>query len=125
MGVSRKRSVWHKGLAAFLLLWALADLSVPGLCKSDNDRSPDAQPIVASVKASQAGSQDVVRKAVPGSGQQGTSTFDEDCFCCCSHIVPSAHFQLPAITASVPGLTVYHFEQVTASAPALYHPPRS
>lgn len=119
------RSGWQKGLAAFLLLWAIADLSVPGLCKSDNDRSPDVQPVVASVNASQAGPQDVIRKAVRGSGQQGTSTLDEDCFCCCSHIVPAPHFQLPAIAASLPALTVYHFEQVTASTAPPYHPPRS
>lgn len=116
------RSTWQKGLAAFLLLWALADLGVPGLCKSDNDRSPEVQPVAALVNASQTGPQDVMQKAGKGSGQHDSSTLDEDCFCCCSHIVPSAHFQLPAIAASVPALSIYHFEQVTASAPPLTNP---
>ena len=40
---SRYSSVWRKGLTAFFLLWTLADLSVPGLCRTDNDRSQDLQ----------------------------------------------------------------------------------
>jgi hypothetical protein len=29
---------WQKLIVAFLLLWMLADLSVPGLCQADDDR---------------------------------------------------------------------------------------
>lgn len=120
-------SLWRKGLTAFLLLWTLADLSVPGLCRSDNDRSQDLQPPVSSASNTFFSRQQsiVINIGVPARGQQSSSTSDEDCFCCCSHIVPALHFQIPAISESVPGIALYHFNSVTASVLPLYHPPRS
>jgi hypothetical protein len=121
------RSLWRKGLTAFFLLWTLADLSVPGLCRTDNDRSQDLQAPLSTTSNTLASHRQstVTRASVPTPGQQSSPSSDEDCFCCCSHIVPAPHFQIPAISESVPTLAVYHFNSVTASALPLYHPPRS
>ncbi len=112
-------------MAALFLVWTLADLTVPGLCKTDNDRSQDFQASTQVSLGSQV-SQARVSEAqpVPTSGRNAPNV-DEDCFCCCGHIVPAPLFLLPAILDSAPNLTVYHFNQVTASALPLYHPPRS
>jgi hypothetical protein len=124
---SRHRSLWRKGLTAFFLLWTLADLSVPGLCRTDNDRSQDLQAPLSTTSNTLAIHRQsmVTRASVPAPERQGSPSLDEDCFCCCSHIVPAPHFQIPAISESVPTLAVYHFNSVTASALPLYHPPRS
>ena len=125
----------RKGITMFFLLWTLADLSVPGLCRTDYDRPQDSQvPAYVRDNASASASPDAsvarrpssaVTAGVPAQKQQGPPSLDEDCFCCCSHIVPALHFQLPAISESAPVLTIYHFNSVTASALPLYHPPRS
>ena len=50
--------------------------------------------------------------------------FDEDCFCCCAHIMPSAHFSFPALPFQVEqGISQIDF---LPSAPPLetFHPPR-
>lgn len=124
---SRYSSLWRKGLTAFFLLWTLADLSVPGLCRTDNDRSQDLQvPSYAADNASGPRQPSAsVTARIPSPRPQGSPSLDEDCFCCCSHIVPALHFQVPAISESAPVLTVYHFNCVTTSALPLYHPPRS
>jgi hypothetical protein len=127
MWVSRHKSAWRKSLVAFLLLWTLADLTVPGICQSDDDGSQDAQALAqssASASAARTSSLDQFRVAA-NSGQQKVPAAQEDCFCCCAHIVPSPHFSFAAMQRSAESLTFYHFNQVTASAPPLYHPPRS
>jgi hypothetical protein len=111
-----------------LLLWTLADLSVPGLCQSDDDGS-QASPV-----ASQLENSSQVGQAIPfeaqfrmasNTGQPTAPSAQEDCFCCCAHIVPSSQFHVATFQRAEQALTFYHFNQVTAAAPPLYHPPRS
>ena len=128
MRFSIHRPVWQKFFAALLLLWALADLSVPGLCQSDDDGSQDGQALSQFAGASQVepgapfGAQ---FRSAANSGRQNAPSSQEDCFCCCAHIVPSPHFCFSKIQPSAQAMTFYHFNQVAASAAPLYHPPRS
>jgi hypothetical protein len=125
---STQRPAWQKLFAGFLLLWALADLSVPGLCKTDDDdRSSDSQVISqpdSAFQTQQSPSGTNLRDA-SYRGRQGAPNVEEDCFCCCAHLVPSAHFQAVAIEGLSQASTFYRFIQVTASAAPPYHPPRS
>ncbi len=128
MWFSAHRPVWQTWIASFLLLWTLADLSVPGLCQSDNDGSQDAQALSQFASAAQPGQQTAsltqVRMA-SNPEQRSTPSSQEDCFCCCAHIVPSPHFYVATFQRAAQALTFYHFNQVTAAATPLYHPPRS
>jgi hypothetical protein len=50
---------------------------------------------------------------------------DDGCFCCCTHILPGAHFDLAAlepmiVAASVPGVL-----DPSGSPLSLFHPPKS
>jgi len=128
MRFSMRRPIWQKFFAALLLVWALADLSVPGLCQSDDDGAQDAQALSQFASASQ------VARGIPSGthlrmasnlGRQNAPSSQEDCFCCCAHIVPSPHFYFARIQRSAQAMTLYHFNKVTASTPPLYHPPRS
>jgi hypothetical protein len=127
MRFSLHRPVWQKCFAAILLLWALADLSVPGLCQSDDDGSQDAQALSQFAGASQVGQQaaSVTQlRMASNPGQQSAPSSQEDCFCCCAHIVPAPYFYFASLQRCAASVTFYHFNQVTASAPPLYHPPR-
>ena len=84
-----------------LLLWAATDLAFPGLCAEDAGIT------------SQAGSSPADR----GSSQQ------DDCFCCCHHVVPT-NFDL--VTAFLFSIDVPD-TQATGLSPgiprAFFHPP--
>ena len=122
------RPIWQKFFAALLLVWALADLSVPGLCQSDDDGSQDGQALSQFAGASQVAPESPSRaqfRTAANSGRQNAPNAQEDCFCCCAHIVPAPHFYFAKFQLSAQVMTFYHFNKVTASAPPLYHPPRS
>ena len=118
---------WRTFFASLLLLWAFADLSVPGLCKSDNDGANGPQQESMSVRTGQSPrlvASSVTAFSNPGQQQSAPDRNDEDCFCCCVHVAPSTHFRLPELVNVAPELAMYSFHQVTASTPSLYHPPR-
>jgi len=109
-----------------LLLWALADLSVPGLCKTDADRSQDSQaesPLTDSPQMQRRSVSATLSVSIPA--QHSGPTLGEDCFCCCAHIVPASHYSVDSFQFTVPALTFYDFSQVTVAVPSPYHPPRS
>lgn len=102
-----------KAISFFLLLWAVADLTVPGFCRTDGVNLPE----VSSHRG-------VVLKKRPTS-DSGPPADEDDCFCCCSHIIHSPYFALE------PGsLTVFVDLPDTLSQPdsvsfPLFHPPRA
>jgi hypothetical protein len=128
MQFSMHRPVWQTWIASFLLLWTLADLSVPGLCQSDDDGSqmlPVASQFENTSQVGQAVPSEVHFRMASNAGHPTAPSSQEDCFCCCAHIVPSPHFHFAVFQRAEQALTFYHFNQVTAAAPPLYHPPRS
>jgi hypothetical protein len=74
----------RKCVAAFVLLWALADLTVPGLCQADDNRidsadsalliSPDTKPLLT-----------LSATGIPTSDQDGSP---DECFCCSPYTSP-------------------------------------
>ena len=76
------RGKLRKVMATLLLMYALADLSIPGLCRESRD-GPNLGPVA-------------IQMATQHSGGPVTSQGpDEDnCFCCCSHILPSLPLSL-------------------------------
>lgn len=104
---------WQKVVTLFILLWAVVDLSVPSFCEVDSSfRIPSTQQ-QSNVSADNNKSS---RSAIPAQ--------EDDCFCCCSHIAPTAHFEFSSVALSgefrvpAPQLDPLEF------AEAHYHPPR-
>lgn len=104
---------WHRFVALFILLWAVVDMTVPSLCESDGGFLLPVPQQQSSVSV------DTDRGSQPATPAQ-----EDDCFCCCSHISPTPHFEFKAVafseeyTAAAPGLQLLEF------AEAHYHPPR-
>lgn len=114
---------WRKIVAGFILIWALLDMSVPGVCQSDDlESSPvsalEIQPAAPTPFIIQAYS------SIPDDSSPNHSG-PEDCFCCCSHVTPTTTFIVPQPVFrerySTPDLTLSPLEY----SPILYHPPQA
>lgn len=104
----------RKFVAVFVLIWALGDLSVPGLCQTD---LPDfGAPQATSVSA---------QSSVSNHEQQSQSSVEDDCFCCCTHIAPSSPVVLSTLPIALADWPVYVTERPREFSASLYHPPRS
>ena len=97
-------------VALVLLLLALVDLSLPGFCRTDDSLLPN-------FSASQSASLQANQK-------QQTQP-EDDCFCCCEHIIPAPHSELSVALVDQRDLfsLAEREPQVYVSTP--YPPPRS
>ncbi|MCI0721736.1 MAG: hypothetical protein L0338_22610 [Acidobacteria bacterium] len=100
-------------MAIFLLLWVAVDLFVPGICHTEEMESSLVQ-VATTVSP-------------PGtSNDHGTRLdYEDDCFCCCSHIVHSPHFELSDVNSVSPANLVTSLGLPLGSAERIPHPPRS
>lgn len=102
--------IWQKLTVAFLLLWVLADLSVPGLCQADDD-TVDLSNGIHSLNR-QSGQ---VFLVLPSGGSHQPSQRSSDECVCCSPYPPSVfsgHAALDthgAVVASGAQALVSHF----------------
>jgi hypothetical protein len=103
----------RKFVALFVLVWALGDLSVPGLCRTDLPDFGTAQPVSVSAPAS------------ASHQQQYQSSLEDDCFCCCSHVAPTSPAALSEVAIAVADWPAYVTEMPREFSSSLYHPPRS
>ena len=105
--------LWTKRLAVLILLGVALDLGVPGICQTDDIAMPVSQTIAS---------------ATPANSQQERGpqkTFEDDCFCCCSHIVPTARFRLERGQTVLSEGPPYSQTQPTGLSTPFYHPPRA
>lgn len=125
LGYNPQMSVfWRKLGAGFILLWALMDLSLPGVCKEEGFGSAltDTQVVglVESAKtpAAHAASSTPINTPSDMPGR-------EDCFCCCSHVAPVQIFSLPKQALLEQYEDTSPILLQLEYTPFLYHPPRS
>ena len=103
----------RKFVAVFVLIWALGDLSVPGLCQTDLADFGGLQP--TSVSAQRNASHQ----------QQSQTSGEDDCFCCCSHVAPATPVALSEGAIALADWPEYVIEKPREFSSSLYHPPRS
>src|SRR2546423_1872657 len=106
----------YRWVAIFFLLWTLIDLSVPQICMAEFDAPPSVpgasyKPLTASPQHDDESSNVPFQR-------------DDDCFCCCSHVVPAFFtrgemLNLVAYVSAAPD----QIGSVGATA-SLLHPPR-
>ena len=106
-------SNWRRILALFLLVWAVADLSVPGFCQTDG-ALPERQ---TTTLTSASHPKD--------SNPLKSGDYEDDCFCCCTHILPSVHFELAAGLVFTPEVVCTPLAKPKEFHGSVYHPPRS
>ena len=104
---------WQRIAALFILLWAVVDMSVPSLCQADSDFLPVPQQQSATLSVDQ-----------NRDSQPAFPSNDDDCFCCCSHVSPTPHFELSVIASRqetvAPDPVIHRLEYTEPH----YHPPR-
>ena len=103
----------RKFVALVVLVWALFDLTVPGVCQTDFPDFRSSQPISVSAQSS------------VSHQQQSQTAAEDDCFCCCSHVAPTTPVTMTGLAIAVAEWPPFLVEQPRASSSSLYHPPRS
>jgi hypothetical protein len=77
---------WIKRMAILLLVLAALDLGVPGFCQTDGIEFPSVQ-----------SHHGIVLEKMPAA-HGGLALFEDDCFCCCSHIMHRQSFVLAVLS---------------------------
>jgi hypothetical protein len=85
----------RKVTAIVLLAWAAADITVPSLCISDSAQAP--QPEMNFLLATTATLESPDSQRFPSDSR---FHYEDDCFCCCPHIVPMAQFNSGHVSLS-------------------------
>src|SRR2546427_12352987 len=84
---------WRTWVALAMLMWVLFDLRVPGPCTDEEERLP----LPAAAAQTLDPGTTITRGITQASGNNPVSSsqsrLDDGCWCCCSHVAPSPHFQ--------------------------------
>jgi hypothetical protein len=126
-----KKGLLQRGIVLFLLIFALADLTSGNPCGDEIGAIPPE--FVDTCNLESAAATPACRPSAetalapadgPAQHSQNHEEACEDCFCCCSHILPSANFNHPALLFD---LQIRDLKQlVLPAAPPRdrYRPPR-
>jgi hypothetical protein len=115
---------WRKCGAAFILIWVLLDLSVPGMCQKDDLESVPAN--VQTAASVRHGADASIHKTSTTPNDNGSDEpGPEDCFCCCSHVVPVSLFELRTQASTERYQELHVLNRPLDFSPFLYHPPKS
>ncbi len=121
-----KKSYISQGLAIFFFFFTVADLVNPHLCGEemglvslpaslDRSLAPDQMIAIAPTETSA----DSHREEPPTPTQN-----EEDCFCCCSHILPSQSFTVESVGREPLGTDPFMSALPAGPTQHHYHPPR-
>lgn len=123
-----KPSRLRRGAAVLLLALAfvdltLIDLAFPQLCNDERMELAGAGPIESAEQASDESGTINTHDSEPGQNSQPLST-DEDCFCCCSHILLG--YPINEVTLNTPPRISLPSIKSLPSPPSqdTFHPPR-
>jgi len=114
-----------RAIALLFLVYTAIDIGCPELCRGEP--LADDFTLTASTKSERETSQDV---SIAGVNEQGKETpaepcGDEDCFCCCAHVIPTPiTVSLESFDASSPDNVEKYLVNLTPALPSEFHPPR-
>jgi len=118
----------RRGMAIFLLAFAFFDMAVidiffPQICGDQQMSLPGAGPSESTEKVADefAATGDYDSQSDQDSHQ---STTDEDCFCCCSHIIPSPQVSVAALNCRPQPYNPAIIPFPSSPPHGVFHPPR-
>jgi hypothetical protein len=118
----------RRGIAIFLLAMAFFDMAIvdlffPQLCGDDQLSILAPGPAESSEKIADefAATRNQDPQPAQDSHQSGT---DEDCFCCCSHIIPSPHVNVATLNCQPRPDDPEIIPFPSSSPHGVFHPPR-
>lgn len=116
----------HRWFAVLLFIFAFADLSAdmvsPQLCCEGIGNL-----VVSGVSSTQPANDAIAFKAADDFGHEQSSdplNIEEDCFCCCSHILPSVHFDVAVLDIKPPTSVLTNASLPTPPPQKTFRPPR-
>lgn len=129
-----KQSYLGRGIALFFILFTFADLSIPELCQGElgscslpsssqstsNNQSDDLYGVHPSARLNLSGTSEQPQQQQSESGEHA----GEDCFCCCSHIVPGNQFRVALLELKTLATSPADRFLPTSQPDAPFHPPR-
>ena len=121
--LSVRQTHLHSWIVAFFIVFSLADLSgMTPCCDEQNGLPPYGAGTIA--RSAVAGQPSIVTVADSSPRQEPAPTTDEDCFCCCAHILPACDANLVAPVAA--SLVTDPREALLPTPPPsrTFHPPR-
>jgi hypothetical protein len=107
----------RRGIAVFFLLFTIVDISSPHVCCEELNGLVESVAQSAAVNASIVHDSRSQPPAKP-------SASEEDCFCCCSHVLPSLSLNMAELDFKSPETDPQQDCLLTPPLSALYHPPR-
>lgn len=119
-----------RGIALLFLIHAAIDLASPELCRGET-LEDDCQGLIAVATLQRIGNASSPVASIAASDQQNTNepseqpSGDDDCFCCCSHVLPGA--VIAAVAGTDIRSPVTSLECLSAPSPPLaraFRPPR-
>lgn len=113
-------------IAILFLLHSGADMLFPQLCNEESFGGSLSNTVLATTHDAEAVLAVIASSELPDDQRSGPEHRDEDCFCCCAHVMPSPVFASPADAELVISTSTVH-RILVPSAPSdnPYHPPRS
>ncbi len=118
----------RRGMAIFLLAFAFFDLAVvdlfsPQLCGDKQVSHSVTGPVNSTEEG--AGESGAIKTQDSQPDQDShQSPIDEDCFCCCSHIIPSPHVNVMALNCPPQPDALAITSLPLAPLRGAFHPPR-
>ena len=121
-----RQSYLSRAIALFFFFFTVADLATPHLC--GEEMGLPISPVGSSISSAvDPASNATTSIAAADSHQEEPSApmqADEDCFCCCSHILPSIHFVVEGILSESLSTDLAISSLPNGLPDKHYHPPR-
>lgn len=115
----------NRGVALFFILFTFADLLIPQLCRGElGGRSLPSASATSASKYSDKSSLSIPIGQPQEEQSKNSEHSDEDCFCCCSHIVPGSHFSVALVELKSPVTNLADHSLPTSLPNIPFHPPR-
>jgi hypothetical protein len=103
-----------KSAAWFLLLLLVLDLSTAGICSAGTFPGSRVQSDTTLMGGG----------GTLADSQPAQNSDDDGCFCCCTHILPGAHFALSLLVPAVSVRSIPTLPSPSAFPQTLFHPPK-
>lgn len=116
-----------RAVVVLFLIYTGVDITIPQYHRDESIGIDISRTLSSPAQATETDFFALASESIPNYPQEDReSTRDEDCFCCCSHVMPSpvfvgpANVELVVQTSSQPDISI-----PTAPLHNPYHPPRS
>ena len=112
-----------KAVTILLLVFAALDIGLPMLCRAEGGSAFDAAE--RSVALSSVVSISTISSISSNDAGQSPIQYEDDCFCCCSHIAPNHNFEPFVFFDSTPTELTSAVTPPETWVLTIPHPPRS